>query len=112
MDVEHIIEIPQQEKEVKFRWLQKWISETSSFIKTLDADKFSGGIAYLLLALAYRIDYLITPEGKVLHDLEKIVDIYFKKDERQTTEKNRDMIAEFEKLKSRTKEEVFAAFNR
>jgi hypothetical protein len=112
MDTEHIIEIPKQEKEVKFRWLQKWISDTISFIKTLDADKFSGGIAYLLLALAYRIDYLITPEGKVLHDLEKIVDIYFKKDERQTPEKNRDMIAEFEKLKSRTKEEVFTALYR
>ena len=30
-------------------------------------------------------------------DLEKIVEIYFKKDDRQTTEKNRDMIVEFEK---------------
>lgn len=112
MDVEHILEIPPEEKEIKFNWLQKWITESITFIKTLDADKFSGGIAYLLLALAYRIDYLITPEGKILHDLEKIVDIYFKKDERQTTEKNRDMITEFEKLKSKTKEEVFAGLYR
>ena len=61
IDTEHIIEIPPVEKEIKFRWLQKWVDDTISYVKTLDADKFSGGIAYLLLALAYRIDYLITP---------------------------------------------------
>jgi len=112
IDTEHIIEVPSQEKEIKFRWLQKWINDTISYTKTLEADKFSGGIAYLLLALAYRIDYLITPEGNILHNLEKIVEIYFKKDERQTIEKNRDMIAEFEKLKNRTKEEILAALYR
>jgi len=111
-DTEHIIEIPNEEKEIKFQWLQKWISEALAYIKTLDADKFSGGISYLLLALAYRIDYLIVPEGKIMHDLEKIPEIYFRKDERQTTEKNRDMISEFEKLLSCSKEEVFASLYR
>src|SRR4029079_5450783 len=38
--------------------------------------------------------------------------IYFKKDERQTTEKNRDMIAEFDKLRNRSKEEIFASLYR
>ena len=112
MDTEHILLIPDQEKEIKYQWLHKWIGETLTFVKTLDADKFSGGIAYLLLALAYRIDYLIVPEGKILHDLEKIVELYFKKDERQTTEKNRDMMDSFEKLQNRSKEEVFEALYR
>ena len=111
-DTEHIIPIPSDEKEIKFQWLHKWIDETLSYTKTLEADKFSGGIAYLLLALAYRLDYLIVPEGKILHDLEKVVVIYFKKDERQTTEKNRDMMVEFEKLRNRPKEEVFEALYR
>ena len=78
----------------------------------LDADKFSGGIAYMLLALIYKIDYLITPEGKILHDLEKITGIYFKKDERPVVEKNRDMTDEFKKLQARTKEEVFSCLFR
>jgi len=112
MDIDHIIAIPNEEKEIKYQWLQKWIDETLSHIKTLDADKFSGGIAYLLLALAYRIDYLVVPEGNILHDLEKIVELYFKKDERQTTEKNRDIMDLFEKLKNRSKEEVFQALYR
>jgi hypothetical protein len=61
----------------------------------------------MLLALIYRIDYLIAPEGKLLNDLEKIGALYFKKDERPVAEKNRDMVDEFMKLKNKTKEEIF-----
>jgi hypothetical protein len=106
-DSEHLSEIPQQEKEVKYEYLQKWLKQTLDLIASLDADKFSGGIAYLLLSLAYRIDYLIAPEGNLLHEIEKIVGVYFQKDERPTTEKNRDMVGEFKKLQARTKEEIF-----
>ena len=112
LDTDHIISIPDAEKEIKYQWMQRWINETVAFVKRLDADKFSGGIAYLLLALAYRIDYLIAPEGKILNDLENIVEIYFKKDERQTTEKNRDMVEAFEKLLQRSREDVFESLYR
>ena len=104
---DHITEIPQQEKEAKYLALQNWISETLEKIAAMDADKFSGGISYLLLSLVYRIDFLIAPEGQLLNDLEKIAGIYFKKDDRQTIEKSRDMIEEFKKLKEKSREEVF-----
>ncbi len=107
-DSEHISAIPQTEKEIKVEYLHKWIQQTLDTISPLDADKFSGGIAYSLLALIYRIDYLLTPEGKLLSDLEKIAGIYFKKDERPVIEKNRDMIEEFRKLKERPKEEIYS----
>jgi hypothetical protein len=60
-----------------------------------------------LLALVYRIDFLIVPEGKLLLNLEKIVEIYFKKDDRPVTDKNQEMIDEFLKLQKMTKENVF-----
>lgn len=107
MDIEHIIPIPREEKEVKFNFLQKWIKETLDHIATLDAEKFSGGIAYLLLSLAFRIDYLITPEGKLLHDIEKIVDIYYRKDEKPVPEKNSGMIDGFKKILEKKEEEVY-----
>ncbi|MBL7730847.1 MAG: hypothetical protein JNM88_06685 [Chitinophagaceae bacterium] len=106
-DSEHLSVISNQEKEVKYEYLQKWIGETIDHVSGLDADKFSGGIAYLLLTLIYRLDYLITPEGKMLHELEKISGIYFKKDERPVIEKNRDMIEAFKTMKAMPKEEVF-----
>ena len=107
LDNEHISVVPEQEKEVKYMYLQKWIGETLDTIAPLDADKFSGAIAYLLLVLIHRIDYMITPEGKLLNELEKITGIYFKKDERPVTEKNRDMAEAFKNMQALPKEEVF-----
>lgn len=106
-DAEHIREVPDTEKEIKYEFLQRWIKDALDTIAGLDADKFSGGIAYVLLALIYRIDYLVTPEGKLLNDLEKITTIYFKKDERAVVEKNRDMVTEFKKMQAKPKEEIF-----
>ncbi len=106
-DSDHLLPMMQQEKEVKYEYFQKWIQQTLDAIAVLDADKFSGGIAYMLLTLIYRIDYMITPEGKLLNDLEKIGGIYFKKDEKPVTDKNRDMAEEFKKLRNTPKEEVF-----
>lgn len=105
-DSEHITASTLQEKEVKYEYLQKWIQQVLDIAASVDAEKLSGGIAYLLLSLIYRIDYLITPEGKLLHELEKITGIYFKKDERPVPEKNRDMIEAFKTLKEIPKEEV------
>ncbi|MEQ1675141.1 MAG: hypothetical protein ABL876_00490 [Chitinophagaceae bacterium] len=106
-DSDHLSVIQDKEKEVKYEYLQKWIGQTVDTIAGLDADKFSGGIAYMLLTLIYRIDYLIIPEGKLLNDLEKISGIYFKKDERPVIEKNRDMVEAFKTMKALPKEEVF-----
>ncbi len=107
-DTEHVIAVPDDEKGVKYTFLQKWIKETLDYINTVDIEKFSGGIAYLLLTLSFRIDYLITPEGKLLHDLEKIVDIYYRKDEKPIVDKNNGMIDGFKKILDRTKEQVFS----
>lgn len=107
LDTEHITAVSESEKEIKYNFLQKWIKETLEYISTVDSEKFSGGIAYLLLALSFRIDYLIRPEGKLLHDLEKIVDIYYRKDEKPITDKNNGMIEGFRKIEGRSKEQVF-----
>ena len=107
LDTAHVIEIPEAEKEIKFRYFKKWIQESLDLINSVDQDKYSGGIAYLLLALAYRIDYLIVPEGKLLLALEKIVEIYFRKDDRLVTEKNQEMMECFSKLLEKKKEDFF-----
>lgn len=112
IDTEHITEVPEAEKEVRLRFLLKWIQETIDYTASLDADKFAGAISYLLLSLAFRIDYLLCPEGKLQLELEKIVDIYFRKDEKQVTEKNQAMIEAYRKFLSKPKAEVFPFFFR
>lgn len=107
IDTDHIIEIPQAEKEVKYHFMQQQISDTLHYVASLDEEKFAAGIAYLLLTLAFRIDYLVCPEGKLLNELEKIVEIYYKRDEKLITDKNKLMIDAFTRLMQRTKDEVF-----
>src|SRR5215203_7135852 len=104
---DHVEEIGEQEKEVKYKYFQKWIKEALDLIESIDVDKFSGGIAYMLLALAYRIDYLIVPQGKLLREIEKVVEIYFRKDDRQVTEKNQEMIDSFMKLFAKSNEDFY-----
>jgi hypothetical protein len=105
-DIDHIIPMSEQEKEVRYQFMQKWIRDTLEYISSLDADKFSGGISYLLLTLSYRIDYLVAPEGPLLNEVEGIPDIYFKKDNKPVAEKNRLMIEAYHKVQSKTKEQV------
>ena len=107
LDTDHAEQIPAAEMETKFAFMQKWIAEILDYIQTLDADKFSGGISYLLLTLSFRLDYLISPEGSFRIELEKIPVLYFVKDEKPATEKNETMIAGFQSLQAKTKEEFF-----
>ena len=112
LDTGHIIEIPDQEKETRYAFMQKWIGDTLQYLQALDAEKLGGGISYMLLALAFRIDYLIGPEGSFQAELEKIPILYFSKDEKPVSEKNNDMIEGFIKLKSKPKEELFRSLFR
>jgi len=106
-DVEHVEPLSEEERVIKYNFMQEWITETLEQVKNLDSDKFAGGIAYLLLALVYKIDYLIAPEGPIMNELEAIPDIYFKKDNRPTAEKNYEMIEALQKLKAKTPEQVY-----
>jgi len=107
LDTDHIVAIPESEKETKFAFMQKWISETINYAESLDADKFSGGISYLLLNLSFRIDFLICPEGTLQAELEKIPVLYFTKDDKPAMEKNVAMIEMFRKIQLGTREDFF-----
>lgn len=106
-DNEHIRPVPDAEREVKYTHLQQWTAEVIDTVAGLDMDKYSGGIAYMLLALVYRIDYLVAPEGKLLNELEKVTGIYFRKEERPVVEKIRDMLEAIKKIQAMPKEEIF-----
>lgn len=106
VDMEHVGDLTAEEKRIRLFYFRKFIQETLDQVASLDREKMSGGISYMLLALGYRLDYLITPEGKLLQDLEKIISIYFGKEERSAQEKNYLMIEGFKRLNEKTDEEI------
>lgn len=101
--------LPEQEREIKYRYFRKFIEDMLKRIGGLNEEQFSGGISYLLLNTAYKIDYLIVPEGQLMSDLEKISFDYFAKDNKPFQEKNRVMKEALKKLLDMPKEDVMKA---
>lgn len=106
VDMEHVGDLTTDEQRIRLFYFRKFIKETLDQVALLDKEKMAGGISYMLLALGYRIDYLITPESKLLQDLEKIINIYFSKDDRSAQEKNHLMIDAFRRLNDKQDEEI------
>lgn len=100
-------QISLNEKEIKYKYFRTWISNVLTRIGELNEDAFSGGISYLLLNTAYKIDYLICPEGTLLNELEKLSWNYFSRDNKPFQEKNRAMKEALAKLLEIPKEKVF-----
>jgi hypothetical protein len=91
--------VPADEADIKLRYFRKWINDTLEQVSALNADSFAGAIAYAYLTLLYRIDFLITPESKLMAELEKISSLYWtRKDEVPIVERNALMKEALRKL--------------
>ena len=98
-----IIPLSEKIKKTKYEYTLKWIKETLEKIdqEALFAEKYPGGIAYLLLNLCYKLDYLTKPEGYMMEALERIHRLYFEKNKKRTIERNGILISEFQDLLER-----------
>lgn len=103
----HKIELSPEIKEVKYKYLMKWINETLAKIESVNMDKYSGGLTYILLGVNYRIDYLISPQGTLTNKLEKIHWNYFANDGKNIYVKIDNIKEEFREILSKSKESIF-----
>lgn len=107
--ITHLTEIPEPEKETKYHYI---CNNTRQVLDAIDggqlsAEQYPGGIAYLLLDLVYKIDYLTKPEGYTMELLERVHRQYFAKDDKTTQQKNVLLCKELRKLLERPKPDFF-----
>lgn len=109
VETSHLIDLPEAEKNVKYVYIQREITEVFDEVNKgkLNVDQYPGGIAYLLLNLIYKLDYLIKPEGYMMEALERIHRIYFAKDNKSTSQKNQILCKDLKKLADRPQEDFF-----
>ena len=103
-------ELSVAEKEAKYAFIQEQIQSTLDSIDTgsLNAEKYPGGISYLLLSAAYKVDFLTVPEGFLMETVERVHRSYFdSKDGKTMTQKNVNIRKELEKVLKRPKESIF-----
>ncbi|MBV6439732.1 MAG: hypothetical protein DYG98_09710 [Haliscomenobacteraceae bacterium CHB4] len=102
-------DIPEAEKEVKYNFLHRKIEEVFAEMDKAkpDPNTYPGTFAYLLLSLAFKLDYLVRPEGFMMDTLERIHGIYFAKNDRTPQVKVTSIRKELHKLLDRPKEALF-----
>lgn len=107
IDTHNIIELNQEQKDIRYNYLIQMIEATKAEIGKHDQSYMSGGIAFLLLNLTYQIDYLIMPQGNLTDALEKIQHIFFDKNSQASTQERNNMIlAEYDKIVQAPKDEI------
>ena len=109
VEADHLQEIPLLEKEAKYKFIQAAISSTLREVLEgpLNRDQYPGAIAYLLLNLVFKLDYLVKPEGYMMEELERIQRQYFTKENKTNIDKNLLLAKDLQKLAERPKEELF-----
>lgn len=112
VNTDHIEELPEKEKEVKYETLKKMIKSTLDRSKELNEKDLSGAVSFRLLQLTFKLYYLMAPEGVLLDDLRYIQGIFFRKDNANTAERNHLMIEEFNKILNRSKEDLLKSLYR
>jgi len=106
MGNDHVAELPIEERNIKYEFLQKWINNSLQRLDTLDSNKYSTGIAYILLSLTYRLDYLLAPEGRLMDKLEKIHKQYFANTESSPIRKNEKIQKLFVEISNIPKDKI------
>lgn len=107
VEISHLQQLNPTEKEAKLAFLNDQISETLAYLSTnhCNPEEHPGAIAYLLLDLIYKLDYLLIPEGHTMEALERMHRMYFAHEKDQpVTYKNVRLIGELQKLKQRSEE--------
>jgi hypothetical protein len=113
IDDSHVEKFTELEIDVKYRYFKKWIDEILGYVNELNQDSFSGGIGYMLLTLIYKLDFLITPEGKLLNEIETIHNTYWThKEDKSGIERNQLLKEALKKLSEWSKEDVLKYFYR
>lgn len=99
----HIIDIAEQEKDVKLNFLRQKVAEILEYVKTgkLNPVQYAGGITYLLLDSIYRLDFLIRPEGYTMEAFERMHRMFFASDGFNSQQKNHQLIKELMALQDR-----------
>lgn len=110
VDVGHLQELPENEKQTKCRFITRKIGEIVDYLSSsqIDEQQHPGGVAYLLLDLIYKLDYLVKPEGYTMEALERAHRLYFARENNlNTQQKNQRLLAALRELQVRAPEEYF-----
>jgi hypothetical protein len=106
-EITHLQELSAEDKTRKLDFLRRRIQYVIDYLGQgkLNPEEQPGAVAYLLLDLVYRLDYLLIPEGHTMEALERMHRMYFaREDDQPVTYKNIRLLRELQHLLRRAPE--------
>ncbi len=105
----HIRNISNNEKAIKYNFLNSCITETLDIIDkgSLNMIHYPGAASYLMLDLVYKLDFLIKPEGYTMEHIERIHNTFFNNKTISAQRKNELMRKELMLMQKIEKEDFF-----
>lgn len=88
IELDHIEAMDVQLKETKLRFFREWIEKTEQKVLLIPTQEQSGAIAFVWLCLLLKLDYFVTPRGKIGFDIYEAILEYFIDDDKLVEEKN------------------------
>jgi len=88
IELDHIEAMDPHLKDTKLRFFREWIDKTEQKVALLPTLEQSGAIAFVWLGLLLRIDYFVTPRGKLGYDIYEAISEYYLDDNKLIEEKN------------------------
>ena len=107
VEVTHLAPLSAEEKQLKLHFLRESIQSVIDYLGGggINPEEHPGAVAYLLLELVYRLDYLLIPEGHTMEALERMHRMYFAREtEQAVTFKNVRLLGELQSLLRRAPE--------
>jgi len=99
IELDHLEMIDPHLKETKLRFFREWIDKTEQSVALMPTQEQSGAIAFVWLGLLLKIDYFVTPRGKLGYDIYERISEYYLDDNKLVEEKNDALQKAVEKLK-------------
>ncbi|NJC26050.1 YbjN domain-containing protein [Neolewinella antarctica] len=106
-EITHLEQQKPAHKALKLSFLDTHIQAVIDDLGTnqINPEENPGAVAYLLLDLVYRLDYLLIPEGHTMEALERMHRMYFSREgEQPVTYKNVRLLSELQTLQRRAPE--------
>jgi len=88
VELDHIEAMNTPLKETKLRFFREWIDKTEQKVALLPTQEQSGAIAFVWLGLLLKLDYFVTPRGKLGYDIYEAIQEYYLEDNKLIEEKN------------------------
>ncbi len=104
--------MPERELAAKWKAFQRWTERALQLADTLDRDLYAEAIARIYLCAVYRLDFLLSPEGRLMLELEKISGYYRKQPDKPLIQRNQQMRTALQGLLSWSREEVTQCLHR